>query len=147
MTKLKLLLVFVSAAVACQGAPPQRETLHSQLPDRPYSGVVHVGDTYYFSGKVGATDETRSMTEGRAAAEVRNIMEAFGTLFAELGIEFADVVQGSVYLVDIDDYAAMNEVYGEYFPADPPARTTVAVAALPGDANVEIAFTAVKTAR
>jgi 2-iminobutanoate/2-iminopropanoate deaminase len=139
-------LIAALTILACQAPPPDRETLHSQLPNRPYSGVVRVGDTFYFSGKVGVTDETRAMTEGRTAAEVRNIMEAFGELFAELGLEFNDVVQGSVFLADVNDYGAMNEVYGSYFPQDPPARTTVAVAALPGGANVEIAFIAARTA-
>lgn len=130
---------------ACQAPPPDRETLHSQLPDRPYSGVVRVGDTYYFSGKVGVNDETRAMTEGRTGIEVRNIMESYKGLFVELGLDFSDVVQGSVFLADVNDYGEMNQVYGEYFPEDPPARTTVAVAALPGGANVEIAFVAVRT--
>jgi 2-iminobutanoate/2-iminopropanoate deaminase len=139
-------LIAALTILACQAPPPDRETLHSQLPNRPYSGVVRAGDTFYFSGKVGVTDETRAMTTGRTAAEVRNIMESFGELFAELGLEFSDVVQGSVFLADVTDYGAMNEVYGGYFPQDPPARTTVAVAALPGGANVEIAFIAVRTA-
>ena len=140
-------LILVLASLACQAPPPDRETLHSQLPARPYSGVVRSGDTYYFSGKVGVTDETRGLTEGRTAAEVRNIMGAFKELLDELGLEFSDVVQGSVFLTDVNDYDAMNEVYGDYFAADPPARTTVAVAALPGGANVEIAFVAVRTNR
>ncbi len=140
-------LVLLLSVLACQAPPPERETLHSQLPDRPYSGAVRAGDTYYFAGKIGVSDETRTMTEGRTAAEVRNIMEAFGELFDELGLTFSDVVQGNVFLADVNDYAAMNQVYGEYFPTDPPARTTVAVAALPGGATVEIAFVAVRTAR
>jgi 2-iminobutanoate/2-iminopropanoate deaminase len=141
------LIVFAFSLLACQAPPPDRETLHSRAPERPYSGVVRAGDTYYFAGKVGVTDETRAMTEGRTAAEVRNVMEAFKELFDELGLEFSDVVKGDVFLADVNDYGALNEVYGEYFPVDPPARTTVAVAALPGGANVEIAFVAVRTAR
>jgi 2-iminobutanoate/2-iminopropanoate deaminase len=137
----------ITLLVACQAPPPDRETLHSQAPDRPYSGVVRAGDTYYFAGRIGVSDETRAMTEGRTAAEVRNIMESFGALFEELGLDFGDVVKGDVFLADVNDYAVMNEVYGEYFSNDPPARTTVAVAALPGGARVEIAFTAVRTAR
>ncbi len=140
-------LAVVLAVLACQAPPPDRETLHSRAPERPYSGVVRAGDTYYFAGKVGVSDETRAMTEGRTAAEVQNIMEAFGELFAELDLEFSDVVKGDVFLADVNDYDALNEVYGEYFPSDPPARTTVAVAALPGGANVEIAFVAVRTVR
>ncbi len=133
--------------LACQAPAPDRETLHSQLPERPNSGVVRVGDTYYFSGKVGVTDATSALTGDRTAAEVQNIMESFAQLFGELGLEFSDVVQASVFLVDVDDYAEMNRVYGEYFASDPPARTTVAVSALPGGANVEISFVAVRTAR
>jgi len=140
------ILIAALTALACQAPPPDRETLHSQLPERPYSGVVRVGATYYFSGKVGVTDESRAMTERRTAVEVRNIMESYKELFTELALDFSDVVQGSVFLADVNDYAEMNQVYGEYFPNDPPARTTVAVAALPGGANVEIAFVAVRTA-
>ncbi len=139
-------LIAALTVLACQAPPPDRETLHSQLPERPYSGVVRVGDTYYFSGKVGVTDESRAMTDRRTAVEVRNIMESYKELFAELGLDFGDVVQGSVFLADVNDYAEMNQVYGEYFSNDPPARTTVAVAALPGGANVEIAFVAARTA-
>ena len=140
------ILLVALLVLACQ-QPPTRETLHSQLPERPYSGVVRAGHTYYFAGRVGASDSTRALTEGRIAAEVRNIMESYRVLFDELGLEFSDVVQGNVFLADVNDYAEMNAVYGEYFATDPPARTTVAVAALPGGANVEIAFIAVRTAR
>lgn len=145
MIPRSVVLIAALTVSACQAPPPDRETLHSQLPDRPYSGVVRAGDTYYFSGKVGVTDQTRTLTEGRTAAEVRNIMDLYGELFAELGLDFSDVVQGSVFLADVNDYGAMNQIYGEYFPENPPARTTVAVAALPGGANVEIAFIAVRT--
>jgi 2-iminobutanoate/2-iminopropanoate deaminase len=140
-------IVIGAALVACQAPPPDRETLHSQLPNRPYSHVVRAGDTYYLAGKIGVTDETRAMTEGRTAAEVRNIMEAFKAQLEEVGLSFADVVKGDVFLVNPDDYEEMNQAYGAYFTADPPARTTVAVAALPGGANVEISFTAVRTSR
>ncbi len=146
MISRNVALILALSVLACQG-PPDRETLHSQLPERPYSGVVRVGDTFYFSGKVGVTDETRAMTEGRAAAEVRNTMEAYGVLLDELGLEFTDVVQVNVFLADIDDYAEMNAAYGEYFTTDPPARTTVEVSELPFGASVEIAITAVRTAR
>jgi 2-iminobutanoate/2-iminopropanoate deaminase len=140
------ILLVALLLLACQ-QPPTRETLHSQLPERPYSGVVRAGHTYYFAGRVSVSDSTRALTEGRTAAEVRNIMESYRTLFDDLGLEFSDVVQGNVFLADVNDYAEMNAVYAEYFATDPPARTTVAVAALPGGANVEIAFIAVRAAR
>ena len=147
MNPRKVTLIVALGVLACQAPPPDRETMHSQLPERPYSGVVRVGDTYYFSGKVGVTDETRTMTEGRTGAEVRNTMEAFGVLLDELGLEFADVVQANVFLANIDDYAEMNAAYGAYFTSDPPARTTVEVSELPFGAKVEIAFTAVRALR
>ena len=136
-------LVLVLAACASGGGEARR-AINSQLPARPYSQAVQVGDTYFFSGKIGVTSETRAMTEGRAAAEVRNIMESFRGLFREVGVEFADVVQATVFLVDMDDYGELNEVYGEYFTADPPARETVAVQEIVADARVEISFIAVK---
>lgn len=136
-----LLAGIAAQPLAAQVAP---RVAHQPADGRPYSAAVQVGDTYWFSGKVGATAETRAMAEGRVAAETRNVMEAFRTLLAELGMDFGDVVQGTVYLVDISGYGEMNEVYGEYFPADPPARETVAVADLVGGAAIEISFVAVK---
>jgi 2-iminobutanoate/2-iminopropanoate deaminase len=138
---------FVFAALLCaqplaaQAAP---RIAHNPAAGRPYSAAVQVGDMYWFAGKVGNTPETLALTKGRTAAETRNAMEAFKTLFAELGVDFGDVVQATVYLTDIADFADMNQVYGEYFPTDPPARETVAVKDLVGGAAVEISFIAVK---
>lgn len=138
---LGFLVAVAAHPLAAQVAP---RVAHQPADGRPYSAAVQVGDTYWLSGKVGATAETRAMGEGRVAAETRNVMEAFGTLLAELGLDFGDVVQGTVYLADIAGYGEMNEVYGSYFPVDPPARETVAVKELVGGAAIEISFIAVK---
>ena len=134
--------------VACQAPaaqePTVRRAINSQLPARPYSEAVQVGDAFFFSGKVGMTEETEAMEAGRIEAETRNVMESFQALFREVGIGFGDVVQGTVFLANIDDYAGMNSVYGEYFPTDPPARETVAVKEIVGGAAVEISFVAVR---
>ncbi|MEX2467778.1 MAG: RidA family protein, partial [Gemmatimonadota bacterium] len=90
------------------------------------------------------TAETRAMTRGRTAAETRNIMEQFRLLLEELGLGFENVVQGTVYLTDGEDYEEMNEVYALYFPRDPPARVTVVVSDLVREAAIEIAFVAVR---
>ena len=132
------------ATVASQDAAacPVRESVQpsSRL---PYSAAVRAGESVFFSGKIGATEETRAMTEGRVAAETRNIMEAFSALFDEMGMGFEDVVKGVVYLDNIEDYGEMNGVYGEYFPSDPPARVALSVDKLPGNAALEISFVSV----
>lgn len=112
-------------------------------PGRPFSEAVRVGDTYYFSGKIGATAETRAMTEGRTGAETSNVMEAFKEAFERQGLTFADIVRATVYLADIADYGEMNEVYGSYFPQVAPARVTLAATLVAG-ARVEISFIVVR---
>lgn len=129
-------------AASAQTAPPR--VAHKPAAGRPYSAAVQVGDMFWFAGKVGNTPATAALTQGRAAAETRNIMEAFRELLHELEMDFGDLVQGTVYLVDIADYDAMNAVYAEYFPTDPPARETVAVKAIVGGALVEISFIGVR---
>jgi 2-iminobutanoate/2-iminopropanoate deaminase len=143
--------LFLTACVARPGGPrPQsgpvteREIIRV-MPNRPYSQAVRVGDTYYFAGKIGVTDSTRSLASGRVTAEVRNIFEAFRTLFNETGVSFRDVVQVTVYLADIEDYEEMNRAYAVYFPISPPARETVAVSGIVSGARVEISLVAVKT--
>jgi len=125
------------------GAPLTREAINSQLPARPYSQAMRVGNTFYFSGKLGVTEETLAMTEGRIEAETRNIMESFRELFQDVGVEFTDVVQGTVYLADVSYYGGMNQVYGEYFPENPPARECIAAGKILSDGLVEISFIAV----
>ena len=138
--------VFLLACLAFLAAPlaAQERISHQPANGRPYSAAVQVGNMFWFSGKIGQTAETSEMTEGRAGAETRNIMEAFGELLAELDMDFGNVVQGTVYLIDIADYGDMNAVYGEYFQTDPPARETVAVSELVAGAAVEISFIAVR---
>lgn len=109
----------------------------------PYSAAVTAGGMAFLSGKIGASAETREMSEGRAAAETRNIMEAFKEQLNGMGLGFEDVVMGNVYLADINDYGGMNEVYAEYFPSNPPARVALSVNELPGGAALEISFVAV----
>jgi len=130
----------------CAHRWPAREAIHPQ-PTRPYSQAVRVGDTYYFAGKVGVTDSTRALAAGRTGAEVRNVLESFKALFTEQGLALDEVVQATVYLADVADFDEMNRVYAEYFPANPPARETVAVSGLMGGARVEISFIAVRKRR
>ena len=119
---------------------------HSPSARTPFSAAIQVGNTYWLSGKLGANDETRGMSEGRVAAETHNIMRAFGELLEELGMDYHDLVRATVYLADIGGYQEMNQAYAEYFEGgDAPSRVTVAVAGLVNGAAIEISFIAVKT--
>ena len=133
-------------AIALPASAQDQRVVHQPSTRTPFSAAVQVGDTYWLSGKLGATAETRAMAEGRVAAETHNIMRAFGELLEELGMDFGDVVRGTVYLADIDGYAEMNEAYAQYFePGNAPSRVTVAVGGLVAGAAIEISFIAVKT--
>jgi 2-iminobutanoate/2-iminopropanoate deaminase len=146
---VRRLTTVLAAGLALSGCAHRwhaREAIHPQ-PNRPYSQAVRVGNTYYFAGKIGVTDTTRALTSGRAAAETRNVLESFKALFAEQGLSLDEVVQATVFLADISDYDAMNLVYAEYFPANPPARETVAVSGIVSGARVEISLIAVHRGR
>jgi len=139
-------LIAALLLAGCTHHWPVREAIHPQ-PNRPYSQAVRVGNVYYFAGKIGVTDSTRALASERAGAETRNVLESFKALFAEQGLTLGDVVQATVYLADIADYDEMNRVYAEYFPANPPARETVAVSGIVSLARVEISFIAVRKRR
>ncbi len=141
------LLVAATAVLAGPAAAQDGPRVAHQPSDRiPFSAAIQVGDTYWLSGKLGATAETRAMTEGRMAAETHNVMRAFGELLDELGLDWDDLVRATVYVTDIDGYAEMNEAYAQYFRGvDPPSRVAVEVSGLVGGALVEISFVAVRT--
>jgi 2-iminobutanoate/2-iminopropanoate deaminase len=109
-------------------------------PRGPYSPAVRAGDFIYVSGQVSAVT-------GDVAAETRQVLSNIQRILEGCGSTLADVVKCCVYLTDVKDFAAMNEVYAEFFGDSKPARTTVAVAALPmAGAKVEIDAVAYKPA-
>lgn len=139
-----LALAALLAAAPGAGAQESPRIAHQPSSSLPFSAAVQVGDTYWFSGKIGASAETRAMEDGAVAAETRNILEAFDELFTELGLGFDDVVKATVYLTTVEGYQEMNQVYREYFPEEGPAREAVIVADLVAGASVEISFVAVR---
>jgi 2-iminobutanoate/2-iminopropanoate deaminase len=110
----------------------------------PYSQAFRAGDTLYLAGQLGLDPATRELVAGGIQAETRRALENLKAVLAAAGFSLGEVVQAQVFLADLADFAAMNEVYATYFPADPPARATVQVAALPRGARVEIALVAVR---
>ena len=97
----------------------------------------------YTSGQVGLDPKTNELVPGGIQAETRRVMQNLAAVLRGANLSLADVVKTTVFLADMQDYAAMNEVYGQGFGASPPARTTIAAAWLPRNARVEIECVAV----
>jgi 2-iminobutanoate/2-iminopropanoate deaminase len=107
----------------------------------PYSQAVRVGDMVYASGQVALDPATGQLVTGGVAEQTVRALENIRAVLAEAGLDLADVVKTTVFLKSMNDFAAMNEIYARYLVTEgavPPARSTVAVAALPKDALVEI---------
>ena len=111
----------------------------------PYSQAVSTtGPTMLFcSGQIALDARTGEMVGETAAEQCRKIMENLGAVLQAAGAGFDDVVKTTIYLADMNDFGAVNEVYAGYFTSDPPARVTVQVAGLPKAARVEIEAVAV----
>ena len=109
----------------------------------PYSQAVRAGQLLFLSGQVPLDPATGQMIDGDIAAQTRRVFENLGAVLKAGGRSFADVVRTTVFLADMNDFAAMNEVYGGYFSAPAPARATVQVSRLPKDARIEIDVIAV----
>ena len=104
----------------------------------PFSQVVEANGFVFLAGQVGDVPGSHGAVPGGIKAETRAMLENVGRLLTASGLTFADVVKATVYLRDFGDFAAMNEVYREFFPVDPPTRATVGVTALASDYAVEI---------
>ena len=145
MKRVSLALAFLGVLLTFPAAAQEGPRIaHQSVAGRAFSPAIQVGNTYWLSGKLGATSETRAMTEGRTAAETNNIMRSFQELLGELGMDLTNIVSATVYLADIADFREMSQTYTQYFPSEAPARVTVAVAGLVGGAKLEISFIAVK---
>jgi 2-iminobutanoate/2-iminopropanoate deaminase len=104
----------------------------------PYSQAVGAGAYLFTSGQIGLDPATGQLVEGEIEAQTRRVMANISAVLAAAGCSFADVVKTTIFLIDMNDFAAVNAIYGESFTGAPPARSTVAVAALPRNARVEI---------
>lgn len=107
-------------------------------PLAPYSPGIRYGDLVFTAGQIGIDPESQKLVSGGAAAEAQQAMENLGSILEAAGASFDTLLKVTIFLVDIADYAAVNEVYGKYFSDAPPARSAVQVAALPAGAAVEI---------
>ncbi|MDX1421332.1 MAG: RidA family protein [Rubricoccaceae bacterium] len=110
----------------------------------PYSQGVLVGDALYCSGQIALDPATGRMVQGEIEDEAVRVLENLGAVLRAAGMSYEHVVHCTVYLMSLDDYAPVNEVYARYFSEAPPAREALQVAALPRGARVEISCVAVR---
>ena len=107
-------------------------------PVGPFSQAIEVGGFIYFSGQVGQDPNTGTLVAGGIAAETERVFRNLSAVLKAAGRSFDDVVRAGVYLANMNDFVAMNGIYAKHFSQPFPARTTIAVAALPLGACVEI---------
>lgn len=104
----------------------------------PYSHAVSANGFLFTAGQVGIVPGSGALAEGGVEAQTRQVMENIGAVLSAAGTGFDRVVKTTIFLAGMDDFATVNGIYAQYFPQDPPARSTVAVAGLPLGALVEI---------
>lgn len=118
-------------------------TPKAPAPIGPYSQAVAANGMLYISGQMALIPETGELEWGGIKKETAQVMKNIGAILTEAGLDFSNVVKTSIFVANMDDFAAVNEVYGENFGDNPPARETVAVKTLPKNVNVEISCIAV----
>jgi 2-iminobutanoate/2-iminopropanoate deaminase len=103
-----------------------------------YSPAIKAGNLLFVSGQIPIDPATGALINGDITAQTEQVMRNLGALLRAAGIGFDHVVRTTVFLADMGDFAAMNEVYGRHVTAPPPARATVQVARLPRDVKIEV---------
>lgn len=104
----------------------------------PYSQAIRAGDFLFASGQIPLDVATGQIVPGGIAEQTHQVLKNLGAVLAAAGASYSRVVKTTVYLADMAEFTAMNEVYGTYFPAPAPARATIQAARLPRDVRVEI---------
>lgn len=119
----------------------ERQVIHTDHAPKaigPYSQAIRVGDFVFCSGQLGIDPSTGNLVSGGVEAETRRALQNLTAVLQAAGTSLEHVVKTTVFLFDMNDFAKMNAVYTEFFPANPPARSTIQVARLPRDGHVEI---------
>jgi 2-iminobutanoate/2-iminopropanoate deaminase len=104
----------------------------------PYSQAVRAGNLVFASGQIPIDPATGEFVAGGIAEQTEQVLRNLTAVFEAAGLAMDQVIKTTVFLADMDDFTAMNEVYGRFFGVEPPARATVQAAGLPRDARVEI---------
>ena len=107
-------------------------------PAGPYSHAVRSAGLLFCSGQVPIDPSTGGLVDGSIGDQARQCLDNLTTVCTAAGAQLSDAVRMAIYVTDISQFAQVNEAYGAYFSSDPPARTTIGVAALPGGAQIEM---------
>ena len=145
----RLILTFVVIACVCvyalgqTPASSKRRVVKTGPPNGIFSPAIIVGDLVFTSGQIGLDPKTGQFPEGGFEAQFNQVFKNLTAVLEASGSSVEHMVKATVFLADMNDYNAMNELYRKQFKTDPPARTTVQVARLPRDARIEIEAVAV----
>jgi 2-iminobutanoate/2-iminopropanoate deaminase len=118
------------------------ETTTAPKPVGPYSQAVTAGPFTFCSGQIALRPEDGTMVKGDVREEALQVLRNIEAVLKAANLKMSDIVKTTIFLTSMQDFAAVNEVYGQFFKTEPPARSTFAVAGLPKDAKVEIEVTA-----
>ena len=119
-------------------------TTNAPAPIGPYSQAVEINNTLYVSGQIAIIPSTGNLELVNILRENTQVMENISSILAEAGYDFSDIVKTSIFLSDMNNFSAVNDVYVNYFKDNYPARETVQVSVLPKNVNVEISVIASK---
>jgi 2-iminobutanoate/2-iminopropanoate deaminase len=119
-------------------------TNNAPAPIGPYNQAVQFGNMLFISGQIALDPVTGELVQGDVQAEARQVMANLAAILQAAGMDFSNVLKSSIFLMDMGQFAQVNEVYGSYFGADAPARETIQVAGLPKGVKVEISMVAAK---
>lgn len=140
-------LLFTVSCSEKEDASYQKKIIHTDNAPAAvgvYSQAIQVGNTLYLSGQIGLIPERRELAGDDLASQTHQTLKNIKAVLEAAGFNLSDVVKSQVFLDDMNDYGAFNEIYVDYFPENPPARAVVEVSRIPLDAKVEIMTTAVK---
>ncbi len=123
-----------------------KQIIHTEdapAPIGPYNQAVRMGNTVYTSGQIAIDPSSGLLVEGSISEETHQVMRNMQAVLNAAGLNFSQVLKSTIFITNMDDFGAINEVYGSYFDSDTaPARETVQVARLPKNVRVEISMIA-----
>lgn len=147
---LTLILISTSLVLSCtqiEKSPDNKTVIQTDKAPASigvYSQAIRSGNTLYLSGQIGLIPETRELAGDDLESQTHQTLRNIQSVLEAAGYDMSDVVKAQVFLDDMNDYSAFNEIYMTYFTSDPPARAVVEVSRIPLDAKVEIMVTATK---